>query len=157
MPNEESLSKLAREYVNLRREEEMEKLKHRIADKKVAVAKAAKEAKKFLESRAAEIAHATRNRVPPPPQRDPRRPAASAQRPPLSQESKSSPLSPESNSPLLSLEAVSLATHVASDVHFFLSMCNFICDNCSTLFLSWSGFLVEQGNLCQKFSFFSLS
>jgi hypothetical protein len=50
MPNEESLSELAREYVNLRREEEMEKLKLRIAERKAAVAKAAEDVKKLSES-----------------------------------------------------------------------------------------------------------
>jgi predicted RNase H-related nuclease YkuK (DUF458 family) len=67
MPNEESLSDLAREYVNLRREEEMEKLRCRIAEEKAAKARAAAKVKTLADIRAAEVALATRNRIPPPP------------------------------------------------------------------------------------------
>jgi hypothetical protein len=71
MPNEDSLSELACEYLHLRREEEMENLKCRIAERKAVTVKAAEEARKLADSRAAEVATATRNRVPRPPQRDP--------------------------------------------------------------------------------------
>jgi hypothetical protein len=68
MSNEESLSDLAREYINLRREEEMEKLRCRIAEEKAAKARAAVEAKTLADIRAVEVALATRNRIPPLPQ-----------------------------------------------------------------------------------------
>jgi hypothetical protein len=46
MPNEESLSELACEYLNLCREEEMERLRSHIAETKVVTARATEEAKK---------------------------------------------------------------------------------------------------------------
>jgi hypothetical protein len=95
MPNEESLSDLAREYVNLRREEEMEKLRCRIAEEKAAKARVAVEAKTLADIRAAEVALATRNRIPPPPQRDLPTPT---RRPP-SPLSTSPPLSPKGLTP----------------------------------------------------------
>jgi hypothetical protein len=71
MPNKESLSNLAREYINLCREEEITKLRCRIADEKAAKVRAMEEAKIVADNQAAEVALATRNRIPPPPQRDP--------------------------------------------------------------------------------------
>jgi hypothetical protein len=70
MPNEESLSDMAHEYLNLRREEEMYNLRERLAERKEAQARALVEAKKLADERATEVAAATDNRIPPPPQRD---------------------------------------------------------------------------------------
>jgi hypothetical protein len=67
MPNEESLSDLVHEYVNLCHEEEMEKLRCCIAEEKVAKARAAAEAKTLADIRAAEVVLATRNHISPPP------------------------------------------------------------------------------------------
>jgi hypothetical protein len=93
MPNEESWSDLAREYVNLRREEEMEKLRCHIAEEKVAKARAAIEAKTLADIQAVEVALATRNRIPPASQHDLPTPALCSP-------------SPLSTSPPLSLEGL---------------------------------------------------
>jgi hypothetical protein len=67
MPNEDSLSELVSEYLNLRREEEMLKLRRRLIEEKEAAVSAATEAKRLATERAAEVEVATRNHVPPPP------------------------------------------------------------------------------------------
>jgi hypothetical protein len=69
MPNEDSLSDLAREYLNLCCKEEMSKLRRCLTKEKEAAASAAAEAKKLATKRAAkvEVEVATYNRVPPPP------------------------------------------------------------------------------------------
>jgi hypothetical protein len=67
MPNEESLSDLTHEYVNLHREEEIEKLRCRIVEEMAVKARADAEAKTFADIPVAEVALTTRNRIPPPP------------------------------------------------------------------------------------------
>jgi hypothetical protein len=97
MPNKDSLSDMAREYLNLRREEEMYNLKQRLAERKEQEARALAEARKLADERATEVAAATQNRIPPPPQREllPRRgPAVSPSPIPASQQQNSGP-SPE--------------------------------------------------------------
>ena len=66
MPNKESLSNLAHDNVNLHNEEEMEKLRCHIAEEKPAKTRATIEAKTLVDSKAAKIALATRNRILPP-------------------------------------------------------------------------------------------
>jgi hypothetical protein len=112
MPNEESLSELAREYLNLRREEEMERLRSRIAEIKAATARAAEEAKKEANNRAAKVAHATRNQVPLFSQGDPPRPASLRRHPSPSPEVNSLPMSPKANSPTMSQEGFTIGKHV---------------------------------------------
>jgi hypothetical protein len=59
MPNEESLSPLARKYLNLRKEEEMLKLRKKIEDEKLQAEKVAAKAKKLSTERASEVVQAT--------------------------------------------------------------------------------------------------
>jgi hypothetical protein len=63
MPNEESLSSLARKFLNLRRKEEMTKLRKRIAEKKLQAEKDAAEAKRQATEHASEVVQATQGQA----------------------------------------------------------------------------------------------
>jgi hypothetical protein len=108
MPNEDSLSELALEYVNLRHEEEMSKLRWRLIEEKEVATSAAVEAKGLAVERDAEVEVATRNHIPPPPQQP--RPAPTAAVP-------TSPTSPELNSSTASPSTVSQGKFVFFFLH----------------------------------------
>ena len=73
MPMEQGLSEEAREYLSLRREEEMTKLRRRVAEEKRDEARIAVDACRLEQHRSAEVHRATRNRVRPPPIQPPPR------------------------------------------------------------------------------------
>jgi hypothetical protein len=74
MPDDSNLSAQAREYLELRREEELEKLRTRIAEKKAEQARLKAQAEREAGARAAEVSAATEKRVPPVPIRPPSAP-----------------------------------------------------------------------------------
>ena len=73
MPMEQGLSEQAREYLSLRREEEMTKLRRRLAEEKRNEARLAADACRLEEHCSAEVQRATRNRVRLPPLHPPPR------------------------------------------------------------------------------------
>ena len=66
MPNEERLFDEAREYLSLRRQEEMAKLRKRLVHERHEEAEAVAEAARLDRERAADLARAQRGHIPPP-------------------------------------------------------------------------------------------
>lgn len=67
MPEPVGMSEQARAYLAMRREEEMERIEQRRAEKKIVATREAKESARQVRVNAAEVEWALRNRVPPPP------------------------------------------------------------------------------------------